>query len=266
MFKNLEKVFIVENTQTAFYTNNNWSRNMCSSERFRDFGEVRGLEFQFPMNLEELKFSEYLSNRCNMGRLVYQYQTDCRLQSKKRRIQGEHARQYVRSQTPLSPFLCYLQDSSTMECESNILCPPRSLKLSFVSLFSVYELNYFVLRFHLQSTPKSHQVKPNTPGFLTTTINSVSKMCRHIHIQHLDPKPLYPSNVITCKVIFEKCQTVRNGDPCGGSKVIEVLREPKECQWCIKDYKMPIMDTFPRALSGAPPHDMRNSLCHKKWK
>jgi len=67
-------------------------------------------------------------------------------------------------------------------------------------------------------------------------------MCRHIHIYHRVP-PLHPGSepnaeyddeqdVTHCKVIFDKCETARWGEDCGGSTVEEVVIERELCQWC----------------------------------
>lgn len=44
-------------------------------------------------------------------------------------------------------------------------------------------------------------------------------------------------------MIIEKCQKVRQGEPCvEGSQILDVVREKKACEWCNRDWKMPIME------------------------
>ena len=86
-------------------------------------------------------------------------------------------------------------------------------------------------------------------------------MCRHLHICHAkpDPCPDYGGDpdigdgeeVEYCKVIFDRCDTARWGEDCGGSTVEEVIIQRHVCQWCCVGVRGRIMgDAFPRAARG----------------
>jgi hypothetical protein len=70
-------------------------------------------------------------------------------------------------------------------------------------------------------------------------------MCRYVYILHYSLKAVETTadDVYECKMIIEKCQNVRQGEPCkDGSKIIDVVKGQRDCEWCNKDYKMPIME------------------------
>lgn len=139
-------------------------------------------------------------------------------------IQNEHRRKSISNKSTFVTHSQSIHPISFVTALKDNLNPCLAHPFLFIFLF-LYQLP-----------------RPPPTLHLSTQNTALNTMCRHIHIQHLDPKPMVEGDVKTCKVIFERCQKDRMGDPCQGSKVVEVVREKKECQWCNKDWKMPLVE------------------------